>query len=43
MKYLGKLLLESVVVVLVVGLGLFVIIYFFGDKILEKLSGILGG
>lgn len=39
MKYLGKLLLEGVVVTLVVGVLLFAILYIFGDKILEIFGG----
>lgn len=39
MKYLMKVLFESVLVVLVVGVLLFTILYFFGDKILAILGG----
>ena len=39
MKYLGKLLLEGVVLVLAVGVLLFGVLYLFGDKIKELLGG----
>jgi len=39
MKYLGKLFFEGVVVTLVVGVLLFSVLYFFGDKILEMFGG----
>ena len=39
-KYIGKLILEGIVVTLIVGVVLFAIIYAFGDKIMELLGGL---
>jgi len=39
MKYLGKLLLDGIVITLIAGVLLFGILYIFGDKILEILGG----
>ncbi len=39
MKYLGKLLLEGVVITLAVGFLLVVLLYFFKDKLIEILGG----
>lgn len=41
MKYLGKLLLELAVMVVVGGIILFVVIVFLGDKLIESLRGLL--
>ena len=43
MKYLGKLLLDLIVMVLLGGLLLFLAILFFGDMLTELLKEILGG
>ena len=39
MKYLGKLLLEGNVVVILVSIAVVVILHFFGDMIIEALGG----
>jgi len=39
MKYLGKLILEAVVITLIVGVVLFIIVTVYGEKIIKMLSG----
>lgn len=39
MKYLGKLLLDGIVITIIAGVLLVIVLHFFGDEILEILGG----